>query len=258
MTTFVTPGIISANPTPSNTPLSYQPSLGQRRVDWLLPAGVAALNTMGYANSTTGTATARTPAATNTFTSLRRVAAVSAATAGAIGGFRNNLLTRWRGNAAGLGGFYASWTFGISDAALVSGAISFSGLYGTASHPGPTVQPSALLNVVGFGHLSTDTSFSIFHNDNTGAATQVNLGANFPCNTNNTDMYKIELIAGPNDTKIKYIVTRIGTSFVATGDITTDLPQNNVFLGFQMYRSNNATAAAVGFDTCGYYSESDY
>lgn len=258
MTTVVTSGLTNTIAVPSNLPPNVQYRNGIGRRGYWSSAGGSAVSNVGLNLTATGTIAAPTIASTNLFTSMQRGNLPTAATAGGLSGLRQNVLNVWRGNAANLGGFYVSATFGIADAALVAGAITFVGLYGTASHPGPTVSPLTLLNVIGIGHEAADTNFSIFHNDGTGSATKISLGANFPSNTISTDMYRMELFAAPNGSSVTYRVTRLNTGGVATGVISTDLPANNVFLGFQTYRANNATAAAATLAHVSYVVESDY
>ena len=57
---------------------------------------------------------------------------------------------------------------------------------------------------------------------------------------------------------VYYQVTRLNTGDVASGSFTTNLPLGTVLLCHQLWRTNNATALAVGLDVAGIYMETDY
>lgn len=198
----------------------------------------------GVAPGSDGTATARAQAQTNLFTSQRRVARVSLTTAGSNTGW-NGTAVFSRGSNPGNGGFLLIHEFGISDGAAVADARMFVGL---SQNSIGNVNPSTLLNIVGVGSDNGETTLSIMHNDGTGAATKVALGANFPCNTQNVDWYRFELWAQPNAATINYRVTRRNTGNVAEGTVTTDLPVNTAYLFPILRRNNGATALAVSLD----------
>jgi hypothetical protein len=76
-------------------------------------------------------------------------------------------------------------------------------------------------------------------------------------------MYDLTLFA-PNNLNgtIAYQVDRIGTAYSATGTITpatpgTQTPASNILLAPRFWRSNNATALAVGMDISSMYIEAD-
>jgi hypothetical protein len=176
-----------------------------------------------------GTVTARTPAGTSLFTSTRRVGYVSAATAGASAEVRAAVALYWRGNAAELGGFHLIARFGLSSAAAVAGQRCFVGLAATVAAL-PNADPSTIVDMVGVGNDSADTTLSIMHNDGAGVATRVALGANFPANTLSADLYELQLFCPPNSGSIDYRVERVNTGQAASGTLATDLPTNAAFL----------------------------
>lgn len=147
--------------------------------------------------------------------------------------------------------------FGCSDAATVADARSFYGFRDTAGNTG-NVNPSTLLNIIGMGTDAGEANFSIMHNDGSGTATKIPLGSDFPDHTLSVDVYELALFAPPNASFVNYQVTRLNTGNVATGTITTDLPSNTTFLAWQMYRSNNTTALAVGVDLMRVYIETEF
>lgn len=250
-------GALPAYSGPSGLDSALQPFLARNKIFMWQPNGNATTMTqIGCAAPLVTTATARNVATTNLFTSLRRLGSVSAATAGSPCGIRGGIALFCRGNAAGVGGFRAVFRFGMSDAATVAGARSFIGMYSGATQIG-NVNPSTLLNIVGVGHDDTDSNLQIIYNDGSGAASKIDLGANFPANTLSVDAYELALFCPPNGSDIGYEVTRLNTGDVARGTLTSDLPANTTYLAPQMWRNNGATALAVGIDMIGLYIETD-
>lgn len=239
-----------------DTPL--QTLFGKRSIStWIPSAGTATLTASGFSSATaTGTITLRSFASTSLLTSCRRVAFVSAAGAGSVGGVRANQLQFWRGNAGALGGFFIVYRFGVSDAVIVTTGRMFVGL-NTGGVP-TDVDPDTLVNNIGVGCNSTDTNLQLYAS---GAAAQarVSLGAGFPVNgITNGDAYELILYCAPNSSSISYQVTRLSNGTVASGTVSAgaNLMANTVGLAPQMWRSNGGTAAATGIDVLQAYAES--
>lgn len=216
------------------------------------------MQTQGISASLVGTATARVPSTTNLFTSSRRIGYVSGAIAGNTTNLRFINPYLWRGNAAGLGGFHAVFRWGWSDAVLVATGRGFAGLWsGTAGAP-TDVDPDTLTNIIGVGNNSGDTNLQLYA---AGAVAQarVDLGVNFPAQTVSTDWYELHLYSPPNGSTVGYKLIRLNTGHTAVGTISVvaNLPSNTTLLGPIVHRSNGGTAAAVGVDIGGYYSETD-
>ena len=247
---------------PSGLDTALQPLLARNKVGYWNPPGNA--NTVpgvfGFtAPTVTGfTATARNVATTNHFTRYRRLGYVTAATAGAVGQWRVAVYQHTIGDGAGVGGFTYITRFGVSDAATVSGARMFFGMKSSAT---PTnVEPNTLTNAIGMCSGAADTNFKICYGGSS-AQTPIDLGANFPANTLSTDMYELVLFASPASTDINFEVTRLNTGDTATGTISgtnTQRPSPTTLLAPWGYRTNNATALAVGLDVASAYIETDY
>jgi hypothetical protein len=202
-----------------------------------------------------GTATARNWASTNALTQMKRLGYVSAAGAGSLASFREAVAQWSLGTGAnGRGGFWLSMMFGTSDAATVSGARMFVGLQ-SATGAATNVEPSTLTNCLGVGHGSADTNLKFF-SGGSAAQTPVDLGANFPANTLSADAYRLVIFAPLDPTaetyKVGWSVERMGTAFKAGGVLTgtagTAVPATTTALNINSYRTNNATALAVGMD----------
>ena len=248
---------------PSGLDTGLQPFLARNKIGAFTPPGNATTATVlgAYtAPTASGTATARNVATTNMFTRMRRLGYVSSATAGNLAGPRVAAAQVTVGGVTA-GGFFKVIRFGISDAATVSGARMFVGMSSSTSAP-TNVEPSTLTNAIGVGHGAADTNLKIFRGGSS-AQTPIDLGANFPTNTLNTDVYELALFAPSDSSDVYYEVTRLNTGHVATGLLSNSggvaLPANTTLLTYcQAWRSNNATALAVGLDIMSDYIETDY
>jgi hypothetical protein len=249
---------------PSGLDSVLQPLLARNKVGYWCPPGNA--NTipgvLGFTAPTiTGfTATARNVTTTNLFTRMRRLGYVTAATAGAVGHWRQTITQYTVGDATTqLGGFTYIIRFGISDAAEVAGARMFMGMR-VASTPS-NVDPSLLTNCIGVGHNAAHTNLHLFYGGSS-PQTPIDLGANFPITHGSVNVYELALYSRPTSGDVSYEVRRLNTGHVAIGTIVnsgaTVLPPNTMLIGPHGYRTNNATALAVGLDVMSAYIETDF
>ena len=243
---------------PSGLDTTLQANLGGNKVAmWMPPGGsTTAPGVFGMAAlAATGTATARTVATTNLLSRMTRLGYVSAATAGALAGAREAVAKFTTGAGPGLGGFFARYRFGVSDAATVVGARMFIGLDALTAAP-TNIDPSTKVNCIGVGQIATSNNLHIIYGNAT-AKTPIDLGVSFPANTN-ADAYELNLFAPPAG-GCYWQVRRLNTTFEATGFLpSTEIPIATQLLCHQLWRCNNATALAVGLDVCGIYIETDY
>ena len=243
---------------PSGLDTTLQANLGGNKVAmWMPPGGSTTVpGIFGMAALTAvGTATARTVATTNLLTRMTRLGYVSAATAGALAGGREAVAKYTTGASPGLGGFFARYRFGISDPAVVAGARMFIGLDALTAAP-TNIDPSTKINCLGVGQIGTSNNLHIICGNAT-AKTPIDLGADFPANTN-ADAYELNLFAPPAG-GCYWQVRRLNTTFEATGFLpSTEIPVATQLLCHQLWRCNNATALAVGLDVCGIYIETDH
>jgi hypothetical protein len=245
-------GVIGAQSTIGPT---FERSLSsQSTIVQYLPIGNAttAHTAIGAAALTAvGTATARNVANTNAFTWRKRLGYVSAAGAGSFAEVYSPTAQILRGGQAGVGGFDVTIAFGNSDAVVVADARIFVGLLASTSTL-TNVEPSTLTNMVGIGCEAADTNFRLYVNDGTGTATSIDLGADFPAKTSNQDWYDVRIICLQENPNVIHVeVVRFlanGTCNTFTYAFTTDLPAAGTFLGLRAFKTNNATAAAVGLD----------
>jgi len=153
-------------------------------------------------------------------------------------------------------GFYARMRFGISTPA--TGWSGFVGLANSAAALGGGSDPSSYTNILGFAWDTADTNLKFMHNDGSGTATIVDLGANYPTGNTDTDIYDVAIYVDPTDSAtVYYSIERIigGSGQTTNGSVTTDLPAVGTALGFQMFASNRSSAVAISFDLMGAYWE---
>ena len=242
-----------------------QHSFARKKIYMLMPAGAFNTNLSVYglgAITVQGNQSTRTHSNTNMFTRTRRHGTVSNATAGSICGYRYGDPMLWLGNGSGLGGFFKCIRFGCSDAAKVTGARQFVGVSATVN-AATNVEPSTLLNCIGVGNGASDTNLKIYYGGST-AQTPIDLGSNFPANTLSADLYELTLYSPPELlTTVHLRVERLNTGDVYETTISTASsvvlpPATTKINPIYCYRSNGATALAVGLDLISDYVESDY
>lgn len=244
---------------PSGLDSSLQLSLARNKVAMATPRGASAtLDSNGLALTAVGTATAFTPATTNIYTWSRNVEhLVTVAATTAIAGYRPAALSYGTGNAAGLGGFYYVCRFGPATGVATTTNRCYVGMVATTTAP-TDVEPSTLLNRLGCGWDAADTNIQILHNDASGTATKVDLGASFPVPTaDRTKVYELAMFCAPNTTTINYEFTDIGTGAVATGNYSTDIPANTVLMGPTGWMSVGGTSSVIGLALISLYIETD-
>ncbi|NOT66360.1 MAG: hypothetical protein HOP06_10110 [Methylotenera sp.] len=247
-----------------------QPALFRQAIAiWLPPGnGVVLPGVMGMlAPTAVGTATARTVATTNLLTRMLRIGYVSVATVGGLVSHYHNVAQFTVGNGAGLGGFFRSMRFAITDAAAVAGARAFFGVSSTVAAP-TNVEPSGLLNQIGIAQISTDATQLYLVYGGSAAQVAIPLGTNFPpmqgVGAVNGVAYDLAIFSSPNSNGVVNVrLERLGTAFVYENTITpatvgVQTPLSTTLLAYRCWRTNNATALAVGVDFCGIYKETDY
>ncbi|WP_128515164.1 hypothetical protein [Tabrizicola thermarum] len=247
---------------PSGLDSALQPSLARNKVGMWLATGNGGTDTAwGLALTGGGTATAESVATTNLHTYMRRRSwRVTTASTTATAGLRCNYL-QWTlgGPSAGLGGFHTVWRWGPATGVATPTTRAFVGMRGSVAAP-TDVNPSTLTNICGMGWDSGDANIQFIHNDGTGAATKIDLGASFPRPTVDlTSVYEVALFAPPGTTQsLSYEVTDLASGAVATGTVTTDIPATTQLLAPYGYISVGGTSSVIGFAVMSLYIESDY
>lgn len=254
---------------PNGLDTTIQPLLARNKIGYWNPSGNSATvpPVFGFlALTAVGTATARNVATTNLLTRMRRLAYVSAATAGSLcGGYQPSAQYTTGNGLAGnnaMGGFFFVGRIGTSDAAAVTGARAFIGLSSSVAAP-TNVEPNTLTNSIGLAQISTDNTQWYLVYGGSAAQTAIPLGTVLGAPTVTTTCYELSLFSPPSlDGVINYMVTNLFTGVSVAGTITptilgTQTPANTTLLAVRAWRTNNATALAVGLDICSFYTETD-
>lgn len=150
------------------------------------------------------------------------------------------------GPGAGIGGFKAYMLGAPSVGCTNSSHRFFMGMIEQKASL-PDQNPSGMTNFVGIGYDSADSQLHIMHNDGSGSATKVALGASFPKPTSdNSVWYRLRLTAPAGTTRtIDWEVTELQTGAVASGTITTDLPATDKFVSPAAFNGVGGVSAPI-------------
>lgn len=241
---------------PSGLNSVLQPALFGNGIMMISPGLGTAFNVIGM-SLPTAVGTVSHPALTgvNQLAQTRRGRVLSAATANAIASLRFASYVCWRGNVPTLGGFFHVNRWAITSTTVNQRCAI--GLLPVTSAVPVTQQPSSHINCLVFGWDDTDTNIQVMHNGATGTCTKIDLGPSFPANDPNA-VYETTFFAAPSDNKVGYRIKHLITDVEVSGEITTNLPVETVFLAWHAYVNNGGTAAAVSLELMRMYLETDY
>jgi hypothetical protein len=244
---------------PSGVDTPFQSSFGFNRIAMMAPAGSGtncstSLSIFGSTATGAGTCSYTAAAATNLKTSVRRMNYSSGTTAGTVAYQRQAALMAWRGNSAGVGGFFYTTRFGMST--LQNGNRAFVGLSDSIANP-TNVDPTTNTTPgkIGMAINANTGNWNLVNNITGTAPTVTGLGASFPVDT--TSLYELILFSAPNGSSIGWRVTNLSTGAQTSGSLSTNIPAQGTFLNPVLWVTNNATAAAAIIETAGWYLESD-
>jgi hypothetical protein len=167
----------------------------------------------------------------------------------------------WRGNASGLGGFYFFTRF-IVELIPASTIRIFAGLTGATATSSVCISNTVVNNTCGLWHDTTDptsgaNSFNFVTRDATTTTKQSIALSNAIAAGNSYDFY---MFCASNGGTIYYELYDIVNNVTYTGNTSTTLPVNTVFMSPQVQMSNGAngtvTTSAIG--VVGIYVESDH
>jgi len=167
----------------------------------------------------------------------------------------------WRGNAAGLGGFYVSFRFQLPN--WTTGDRIFAGL--SSSTTAVVASDTVAGDVIGLWHDASDldtgsTRLNIVTRDNS-TTTKTSIAASLVPNLQDALCFDFELFAKPNDTVVYWALYDVNSDVLAnSGSVSTTLPRNTVFMGPQCAGSNagNTTALDMQFNIVKIYGHSHY
>jgi len=134
------------------------------------------------------------------------------------------------------------------------------GLYGLSTQyqfGAPTnVEPNTITEVIGVCQLSTSTNLHVIHNDSSGLATTIDLGSDYPCNTN-IYTYYINIVRRIDLSNFVVKVTRVTNSDGSEISVSNTIVNN--FTTFQLqsftWITNNAQASVATYFDGGFVAK---
>lgn len=235
-----------------------QTLFGRTRPTFWFPVNAATTLTFnGAATLTaTGTATAATVAAGNLYNSaVHTEFLVTPASTSATAGYRTTTAHYWRGNGAGLGGFFHIARVGFATGTTVATRRAFIGMAAATTVP-TDVQPSSQLNIVGAGYDAADANWQLMFNDGTGTATKYDTGIARP-SADRTTVVEVIIHAPVNGGNVTVQVVDLVTGATFSQTEATDLPSTTTLLAPRAYASVGGTSSVVGLGLFSLYIESD-
>jgi len=219
---------------PSGVDVAYQPALFGNTIMMWLPSATTAQTAFGvtYTARNNGTAAAQaTPAraSTNAMTSLSRATFGTGTTATGASGTQTAATVAWRGNAAGLGGFFFFARFGVeTTAADLRMMVGLS-----ANNATLAADPSTLANTCALVKDTADSTWQ-FAMRNATTLTKTPSG----CTVTAGQILDLYIFAPPNNAGTIYVrlvdaVT--GTIFMDDVALTNNLPVNTTFMYMQAH-----------------------
>ena len=206
------------------------------------PGGSSATGYGIGAPSPNGTNATRAISSSSIIESLPRIAYTRTASTTATSGVRGSSGSYLIVKSATTAGFYYETMVSLEDGATTASHRSFAGLWASNS-ANTDVNPSTLTDIIGLGYDSADTQVQIMHNDGSGTATKVALGAGFPKPTaSNQSAYKLQLTSDTSG-QVSYVVTDIISGNTASGTISTNLP--TAAMNWHSWASAGGTSTAI-------------
>jgi hypothetical protein len=185
--------------------------------------------------------TIRTLTNTNNYTKSQRFGVVTLAAAGSVSNYR---ISSAHFMMDGLS--YFEQTFGTAEGFTTAGMRAFYGVSTSIASLSGNVEYNTLLNIIGITRLSTSNNWHVIHNDNSGIATTIDLGASFPANV--TEEKFTFRIVPLTSTSCDITFTRQSTGLSVTTNITTDIPTLNQLFTCKGGANNNTNAVVLGWD----------
>ncbi len=224
-----------------NANMPVQSALWSTRWVWFTAAVNGLLNSgMGSSITSSGTTGNPTQATTNAYTAQFRTSFASVITTlnQAIGA-RATANTWARITSARQGGFLFTCRFGLE--AWTTGDRLFVGMAPSVATI-ITSDPSATVNMCGFGVDAADSAITFMHNDGSGTATKTSIAGTTLASGQGYDAY---IFIKPNDSTIYYRLDDVnaGTTLVDTST-ASDVPASGTFMA-QMAMTSNAANTAV-------------
>lgn len=233
--------------------------LGDQWSAYLVPTvGSGGFSVLGIPPpNTVGTVQGIAISAANKYGGFAKTGYRAGAAVNAVTGVRSFTRLFYRG-LAGRGGFKVKLICGLGTGPTASTHRFFIGVVDNIAAIAD-VNPSTLTNCIGLGYDSADTQVHIVHNDASGTATKVSLGASFPKpNADESFAYELTLTAVPGDTSVSYEVRELVSGATATGQVSTDLPSDTTLLTYHMQLTAGGTAVQLQIEPMGVFIGGTY
>lgn len=239
---------------PSGLDTPFQPAFfGNNIVLWQPGATSGVMN--GSVQTAIAAGVAVLPTTANLYSVLRRSTFTVATGANLQNSLRSESMF-FRGASTSMGGFFFFCRFGFET--WTTGNRLFIGLtVGTTAVT--TGDPSALLNILGFGIDTADTAITFMHNDGSGTATKDAIAGQPAFATRNA--YDVYIFCKPNDSTVYYRIDNMLTQTTLVNTSTsTDLPVNTTMMNAHaaIGSGTNAGAAVAVLGLNRIYVETDY
>lgn len=164
----------------------------------------------------------------------------------------------WRGNAAGLGGFFFVARF-VVDLWAASTCRIFAGLTGASATASVCISDTVVNDTCGLWHDTTDSN-AVFNFVTRNAATTTKQTISLSNNIAAGNSYDFYMYAMPNGSSISWRLDDLVNNVTYENNTSTTLPTNTVFMQPQVQMSNgtaNTTVTTVAIGIAGIYVESD-
>lgn len=213
---------------PSGIEIGMQSAFYSNTIHMWLPSSgttvsAAISDTWTARNAGTGAAQAHpTRASTNAITSMKRATFGTGTTATGSSGIQSTNFVTWRGNAAGLGGFFFQARFAVetlsTDLRVMIGLSALSGALAG--------EPSVQNNTIALCKDSTDTQWQVVTRGTTTTKTSTSV------TVNNTDILDFFMFMPPNSSTlaVELINATTGVSLYSNNSITANLPAATQFM----------------------------
>lgn len=219
---------------PAGIDVAYQPALFGNTVQMWLPSATTAQTAFGvtYTARNNGTSAAQstpTRASTNAMTSLSRAQFGTGTTATGASGTQTAVPVAWRGNAAGLGGFFYFARFGVET--LAADMRMMVGL--SANNATMAADGSTWANTCAIVKDSADSTWQ-FATRNASTLTKTATG----CTVTAGQILDLYIFAPPNNAgtiTVRLVDAVAGTIYMDDVGITSNLPVNTTFLYMQAH-----------------------
>lgn len=217
---------------PSGIDVAYQPAFFGNTIAMWMPSATTAQTAIGgtYTARNSGTSAAQdtpTVTSTNAMTSMRRARFGTGTTATGASGTQTAAPMAWRGNAAGLGGFFFGARFGIET--LASDQRAFIGL--SANNAVMAADASSWNNTVGLCKDTGDSVWQLLTRSTT--ATKTSTG----CTVTAGQVLDLYIFAPPNGSDVTFRLVDAVTGTIYVDDVTSSstLPTSTTFLYMQAH-----------------------